>query len=207
MFVGDFSRGVARFPIVALEGPSGIGKSTLLDLISDNLVRAKVSFDLCSNNDSGRWSGEIRDLAKAPDRPLTLALATAAARAELREGAQRPQLCDRFVVSTLVYQRFAGVPVTYLYDVNRLVLARSVTFVLRLEAEALAARRESRPGRSDWFKDRLKPCKEIELYDAAAAFLKGHGHDVRMVDASPDKTALARQLAAEIAGIWQRAGS
>lgn len=207
MFADDFSQGVARFPIVALEGPSGIGKSTLLHLISDDLIRANVSFDLCSNNDSGRWSAVIRDLASTPDQSLTLALATAAARAELRERARRPQLCDRFVVSTLVYQRFARVPVDYLYDVNWPVLAKSVTFVLRLEAEALEERRRSRSAKSDWFKDRLKPSEEIEFYDEAAEFLKGHGHDVRVVDALPDETTLARALTTEIASMWQRTGS
>ncbi|MCS3929007.1 dTMP kinase [Bradyrhizobium elkanii] len=207
MFADDFSQGVARFPIVALEGPSGIGKSTLLDLISDNLVRAGVSFDLCRNNDSGRWSSVIRDLARVSDRPLTLALAAAAARAELREGAQQFQLCDRFVASTLVYQRFAGLPVNYLYEVNRPLLTGSVTFILRLEAEALEARRRSRPGKSDWFKDRLRLSEEIELYDEATTFLRGNGHDVRVVDASPDETTLSRQLAAEIASMWKRAGS
>ncbi|NPU15164.1 AAA family ATPase [Bradyrhizobium sp. 83002] len=207
MLAADFSHGVAKFPIVALEGASGIGKSTMLHMISEELGRANVSFDLCSNNDSGRWSAVIRDLAGTSDRPLTLALATAAARAELRESAQRPQLCDRFVVSTLVYQRFAGVPVKYLYEVNRPVLAESVTFVLRLEAEALEARRRSRPAKSDWFKDRLKPREEIEFYDEAATLLKEQGHDVRVVDASPDQTTLARALAAEIADMWQRTGS
>lgn len=204
----DFSNlGVARFPIVALEGPSGIGKSTLLDLISEDLIRADVAFDRCSNNDSGRWSAVIRDLAGAGDRPFTLALATAAARAELREGARQLQLCDRFVVSTLVYQRFAGVPIDYLYDVNGPLLKGSTTFVLRVRSEALEERRRSRPRKSDWFKDRISTGEEIKFYDEAAAFLRAHGHDVQVVDASRDAMTLSRQLAAEIVAMVQRASS
>ncbi|WP_456748543.1 AAA family ATPase [Bradyrhizobium sp. USDA 4354] len=207
MLAGDFSCTTAWFPIVALEGPSGIGKSTLLHLISDRLLRENIAFDRCSNNDSGRWSTVIRDLANAPARPLTLALATAAARAELRESAQRPQLCDRFVVSTLVYQRFAGLPFDYLYAANRPLLAGAVTFVLQLDAPALDARRCSRPRKSDWFKDRLQIDEEIALYDEAAAVLTANGHDVRAVDASVDETTIAQQLADEIAPVFQRAGA
>lgn len=200
----DGSRTASWFPIVALEGPSGIGKSTLLHLISDHLIRDGIRFEQCSNNDSGRWSTVIRELASAPNRPLTLALATAAARGELREGALRPQLCDRFVISTLVYQHFAGLPLEYLYATNRPLLAASVTFVLRLDAEALLARRSSRARKPDWFKERLGVGEEIELYDQAAALLTANGHDVRMKDASPDEATLAAQLAAEIAPIFQR---
>ncbi|WP_165637633.1 hypothetical protein [Bradyrhizobium shewense] len=207
MFSHDSNGGVASFPIVALEGPSGIGKSRLLDLISEDLIRADVAFDRCSNNDSGRWSAVIRDLAGAGDRPFTLALAAAAARAELREGARQLQLCDRFVVSTFVYQRFAGVPIDYLYDVNRPFLKGSTTFVLRLGSEALEERRRSRPRKSDWFKDRIGTGEEIELYDEAAAFLRTQGHDVRVVDATLDAMTLSRQLAAEIAAMVQRNSS
>lgn len=203
----DSSRTTAWPPIVALEGPSGIGKSTLLHAISGHLLRKQIAFDRCSNNDSGRWGSVIRDLASASEKPLTLALATAAARAELRESAQRPQLCDRFVVSTLVYQRFAGVPVDYLYAANQPLLAGSVTFVLWLDATALHARRCSGPQKSDWFKDQLGIDEEIALYDEAAALLIAEGHDVRAVDASADETAIAEQLAAQIAPVFQRAGS
>jgi len=206
MFADD-SRTASWFPIVALEGPSGIGKSTLLHLISDRLIRDGIRFEQCSNNDSGRWSTVIRELASGPDRPLTLALSTAAARAELREGAQRPQLCDRFVISTLVYQRFAGLPMEYLYAANHPLLAAAVTFVLRLDAEALLARRSSQVRKPDWFKDRLGIGEEVELYDQAAALLTANGHDVRMMDASADEKTLAAQLAAEIKPIFQRSGA
>ncbi|OSI32787.1 hypothetical protein [Bradyrhizobium canariense] len=183
------------------------GKSTLLHLISDRLIRDGIRFEQCSNNDSGRWSTVIRELASAPDRPLTLALATAAARAELKEGAHRPQLCDRFVVSTLVYQRFAGLPLEYLYATNRPLLAASVTFVLRVDAAPLLARRGCRARKPDWFKDRLGVDEEVGLYDQATALLTANGHDVRVMDASGDEVTLAAQLAAEIAPILQRSGA
>lgn len=186
-------------PIVALEGPSGVGKTTLLRAIAERLTRAAIPVEMASNNDSGRWGPVIRDLALDPDRSLTLALATAAARAELRETARRPLLCDRYVLSTLVYQRFAGVPVDYLYSINRPLLAASVTIVLRLDADELAERRRGRPRKSDWFKDRLDVNREIELYDEASALLEQKGHHVSIVDASADQSTIADRLSAELA--------
>jgi dTMP kinase len=198
----DGSGGDDWLPIVALEGPSGVGKTTLLREISKRLAQADVPVDLASNNDSGRWGPLIRDLANHSDRPLTLALATAAARAELRETARRPLLCDRYVLSTLVYQRFAGVPLDYLYAANRPLLAGSVTIALRLEADKLAERRRDRARKFDWFKDRLDIGREIDLYDEASKLLAKKGHDVRVVDASMDQNTIAERLATELASVW-----
>ncbi|MCC8978563.1 dTMP kinase [Bradyrhizobium acaciae] len=185
-------------PIIALEGPSGIGKTTLLRATAERLTRAAIPVEMASNNDSGRWHPVIRDLAAHPDRALTLALATAAARAELREGARRPLLCDRYVLSTLVYQRFAGLPIDYLYSINRPLLSASVTIVLRLGADELTERRRGRPRKSDFFKDRLDINREIELYDEGSALLEQNGHHVSVVDASADENTIADRLSAEL---------
>lgn len=191
-------------PIVSLEGPSGVGKSTLLRSIADRLGRGLIPVDLGSNNDSGRWGTVIRELAASPDRPLTLALATAAARAELREAARRPLLCDRYVLSTLVYQRFAGISIDYLYAVNCPLLDGAVTVALRLDADELTERRRSRPAKSDWFKDQLDVGREIELYDEASEYLVRQGHDVRVVDASMDELVIVDRLSAELASMWAK---
>ncbi|WP_426409466.1 dTMP kinase [Bradyrhizobium ganzhouense] len=191
-------------PIAALDGPSGVGKTTLLEGIADRLRRSAVRMELASNNDSGRWRQVIRELAGSPEHPLTLALSTASARAELREAARGPVLCDRYVLSTLVYQRFAGISMDYLYVVNRPLLAGSVTFALRLEAEELAERRKSRAHKSDWFKDRLDVRREVEMYEEASTYLVQKGHDVRIVDASMDKVAIVEGLSVELASLWAK---
>ncbi len=191
-------------PLIALEGPSGVGKSTLLRAIAARLADAAITAELASNNDSGRWPPIIRGLAALPDRPLSLALATAAARAELRESATRPLLCDRYVISTLVYQRFAGVPLEYLYATNLPLLSSSVTFVLKLNAAELADRRRHSPEKSDWFKEHLDMEQELKLYDDASELLSKKGHDVRIVDASMDEGSLADCLFVDIDAMWAR---
>jgi thymidylate kinase len=201
----DYSVRSNSWPIlVAIEGPSGCGKSTLLTALEKELVEQRADFRVESNNDTGLWSGLIRSIARRPKAALTLALATAGARAELREGAIMPILCDRYVLSTFVYQRFAGISLEYLYAVNLPLLTQSVTFALTLDQSALDARRRERQSRrQDWFKEALDIRREIQLYDEAVGELQRRGHDIRIVDASVGTDVLARSLAAEISELLQ----
>jgi thymidylate kinase len=185
--------------LIAIEGPSGSGKSTLLRALESELASHNVPFCVASNNDSGLWSGLIRSLADRPQARMALALATAGARADLREGADLPILCDRYVLSTFVYQRFVGVPFDYLYAVNQPLLKRSVTFALCITPSLLAKRRnEQQSARRDWFKKTLDIREEVRLYEEATSQLKQRDHDIRTVLASDEVDALVRKLAPEI---------
>jgi thymidylate kinase len=185
--------------LIAVEGPSGCGKSTLLRALESKLAEHSTSFRMASNNDAGLWGGLIRSLATRPHSRMALALATAGARADLREAADKPILCDRYALSTFVYQRFAGLSFEYLYAVNQPLLNRSVTFALIAAPDLLAERRtEQQPVRRDWFKQELDIPSEIQLYEEAVHELTERGHDIRRVDASDEVDALARKLAPEI---------
>jgi thymidylate kinase len=201
----DYSVRSRSWPIlVAIEGPSGCGKSTLLKALEKQLAGQRVSFRVASNNDTGLWSDLIRSVARRPEAALTLALATAGARAELREGADMPVLCDRYALSTFVYQRFAGIPLDYLYALNLPLLTRSVTFALTLDYPALAFRRkQQQSARRDWFKDALDVRREVELYEEAVDELQRRRHDIRVVNASAGIDVLVHSLAPEIAELLQ----
>jgi len=182
--------------LVALEGPSGCGKSTLVPLVAAGLVQQGVPALAVSNNDSGRWGPVIRDLAGRPDRSLTLALATAAARAELREGSSHDVIliCDRYVMSSFVYQGFAGVSQDALWGFNADLMAGASSYLLQLSAVDLERRRGLRPaGKTDWFKGQLTAQDEIQLFAKAADALGSRGHSVKAVDAAP--------IAQEVAGV------
>jgi thymidylate kinase len=172
--------------------------------LENQLVDQRASFRVESNNDTGLWSDLIRSVARRPKAALTLALATAGARAELREGADVSILCDRYVLSTFVYQRFAGISLDYLYAVNLPLLTRSVTFALTLDHSVLATRRKERQSsRHDWFKEALDIRREIQLYDEAVGELQRRGHDIRVVDASAGIDVLVNSLAPEISELLQ----
>lgn len=190
--------------LIAVDGPSGCGKSTLVRALERELAASRISFHLASNNDTASWGVLIRSLAASPHARIALALATAGARAELREGADRPVLCDRYALSTFVYQRFAGLSFDYLYAINKPLLTRSVTFVLTASAPLLVDRRRAQQtARRDWFKQELDVNSEIGFYAEAVLELTNRGHDIRSVDASEDVDKIARKLAPEIAELMQ----
>src|SRR5262249_43399904 len=154
-----WSRGSMPMPfsIVAIDGPSSIGKSTLLPLVGAKLRARGVATELSSNIDGAPFSAFIRKLLQDNEAPYTVALMTAAARAFLCEQLKDTTvLCDRFVLSTLVYQAFAGVPRDYLWAVNGVFAERAIHVVLQIDAAELAQRRAGR-GRADddWFKRNL----------------------------------------------------
>jgi thymidylate kinase len=194
--------------LIAIDGPSGCGKSTLLRALESELADHCTTFRMASNNDSGPWGGLIRSLAARPQARMALALATAGARADLREEAHKPILCDRYALSTFVYQRFAGLSFEYLYAINEPLLKRSVTFALTTTAAVLADRRsEQKLARHDWFKQELDLPTEIQFYEQAVDQLTERGHDVRRVGASDEVDVLARKLAPEIIRLIQSSSS
>jgi thymidylate kinase len=196
----NFARSESWPILIAIDGPSGSGKSTLLRTVERELASRSVTFRSASNNDVGAWGGLIRSLAKRSDLPTALALATAGARAELRETADRPILCDRFALSTFVYQRFAGLSFDYLYAVNQPLFVRSVTFALMAAPELLVVRRGKQEAElRDLFKDGLDVHAEVKLYEEAIDELRRRNHDVRKVDASDGVNELTQELAPEIA--------
>ncbi|RKE76998.1 hypothetical protein [Rhizobium sp. AG855] len=182
--------------IVALEGPSGVGKSTLLAHLGVELSKALVPHRLSSNNNVGSWGPIIRGLASNSAKPFTLALATAAARAEMRESqSQTIVISDRYVLSSFVYQGYAGVPREELYNINSFLLRNAVTFVIDLDEAELAARRNSRGSQeSDWFKRSLTIKEEIELYRLAAELLATRKHIVFHLDGRRPPGELAAEV-------------
>ena len=102
-----------------LDGPDGSGKSTQARLLADELERRGIE-TLLLREPGGTATGEaIRKLLLMRGAmaigPLAEAFLFQAARAQLSEEVIRPALrrgawvlCDRFSLSTLVYQGFAG---------------------------------------------------------------------------------------------------
>ena len=192
---GDWPR------LVAIEGPSGCGKSSVIPELEAELTARGLCVKAVSNNDLQRWSDLIRGLAKTPDWPLTLAYATAGARADLREssGAEALLICDRYVLSSLVYQRFAGVSLEILRDLNFPLLVGTRTFMLAIELQELEKRRaQRRRPPTDWFKATLTAADEIKFYEDAAAQFETFNQTVTRVDASGSPAQIANALAPQI---------
>lgn len=171
-----------RAHIVAVDGPSGIGKSTLIDLTAIQLRGRGYRCRVIANNSAGPFANAIRSLAQSASQSVSLALATAAARAYVRATAEPDvTLCDRYVLSTLVYQGQTGVPPDYLYTVNAPLLEGVFSILLDLAPNALASRRQARQrAKDDWFKKTFDLEDEIRAYRDAARYLSRRGHQIEV---------------------------
>lgn len=185
-------------PLVALEGPSGSGKSTLLPLVSERLLARSIIHTLIANNAVEPWAPLIRNLANEEGRPLSLAYATAAARAQIRETTLDGMLVvsDRFVLSTLVYQVYAGIDLDTVYAINEPLLFKTTTIILEVDELTLEARRHARlAAGSDRFKRLMSISEELRLYSEAAKALETRRHKVVRISADIAPDILAEQIA------------
>lgn len=108
-----------RGRFIVLDGPDGAGKSTQVQLLTEQLEK-RGHHTLALREPGGTTAGEvIRSLLleRRQDRltPVAETFLFQAARAQLVDEIIRPSLargtwviCDRFTISTLVYQGYAG---------------------------------------------------------------------------------------------------
>lgn len=104
---------------ITIDGGDGCGKSTQLERLHRELCRSGREVVICRDPGGTALAEKVRDILLHTDdtsiAPVTETLLFMAARAQLVAEIIRPALdagktvlCDRFVLSTLVYQGYAG---------------------------------------------------------------------------------------------------
>lgn len=119
---------------ITIEGPDGSGKTTILQMLAENLVNE--GYEVVATREPGgiEIAEQIRKVILDPENtamdPRTEALLYAAARRQhlaekvkpaLEEG--KIVLCDRFVDSSLAYQGYArGLGIDEVYSINEFAI-------------------------------------------------------------------------------------
>lgn len=121
---------------IVIEGPSGVGKSTLVGLLTEELRRR----DLTVIQTSEPTDGALGQLARNGTREfngLTLACLVVADRYHHLEQVVRPAIadgtvvvCDRYVPSTLVLQQMDGLDPGFLRALNQYADPPDLTIIL-----------------------------------------------------------------------------
>jgi dTMP kinase len=170
---------------VAIDGPSGIGKSTITGLLAGRLTVRGCSV-LATKEPTTTPLGSLARFGTDDYQGLTLACLVAADRylhleQEIRPALQAGQivLCDRYFASSLVLQRLDGVPPEFLWQLNQHADRPDLYIILSGDAASAHKRAEKRGLYSRFHRGgHVISMAEAALYATAAADLAEHGFEV-----------------------------
>lgn len=196
--------------LVTLDGPSGVGKTTVSGLIRDRLAVAGVPVVLTTTPSSS----SIGQLARHGTHQFFGAALTCLVAADryhhdqttVRDALERGSVvvCDRYVPSSLVLDLLDGVERDHVWGIYRRITVPDVAFIL-LGDPVLCATRARARGRYSRFhteNDHIN-CRELVMYKEALSFLRLADYPVREHDiGSTSADQVTNALTSVILDIW-----
>jgi dTMP kinase len=191
---------------VAIDGPSGIGKSTLTGLLVDRLTAHGCSV-VATKEPTATPLGNLARFGTDDYHGLTLACLVAADRYQHLEQEIRPAiqagrlvLCDRYLASSLVLQRLDGVAGEFVWQLNQHADRPNLCIILNGDPACARERAERRGLYSRFHRGgQVASMAEAALYATVATELAERGFAVLTHDIgtqTPDE--VAETLAAAV---------
>jgi dTMP kinase len=170
---------------VAIDGPSGIGKSTLTSLLADRLTARGCSV-MVTKEPTATPLGSLARFGTDDYHGLTLACLVAADRYQHLEHEIRPALqagrlvlCDRYLASSLVLQRLDGVSPEFVWQIHQHADRPDLCVILSGDASCARERAEKRGLYSRFHRGgQVVSMAEAALYTTVATELTEHGFAV-----------------------------
>jgi dTMP kinase len=195
--------------LVAVDGPSGAGKTTVCGVLSDRLAsagEAVLQVAQPSQSPLGRlarggtydYRGPALSCLVAADRYDQLRRVLEPALA-----AGRVVVCDRYVASALVLDRLDGLDRSFVWNLYRYIHWPDLWVFLTADAQVRLARTAAR-GRYSRFHDHdlATAAEEARLYRKAHPELARRGHRTVAIDTTTDAAeAVAERLVDQIRSI------
>lgn len=186
-------RNIGSGIFVVVDGPSGVGKTTLVAQLSDKLLSSGIDTTVTKEPTSSELGSFIRAKTHAY-HGLSLACLVAADRYNHLAQVIRPALeqghvvvSDRYVPTTLVLQRLDGVEVQFLKSLNQFAPVPDLTVILTGKPEQSAKQARDR-GLYSRFHDggAARRAQEERLYNEVAEDLKSKGAPVLLQEMNGD---------------------
>lgn len=190
----DHRRGL----FVSVDGPSGAGKSTIVAHLAQMLTADGEHIHTTAEPSAGPIGKLAREITETVTGPA-LACLYSADRYHHIETEIRPRLeageivlCDRYVPSGLVMQRFDGVDPAFLWAMNAAADRPDLAVVLEADPEVIAARLADRGPHNRFQTAPGSTYAEAHFYRQACERLVQAGYDVLRVEVgarTPDQIA------------------
>lgn len=175
--------------LVTLDGPSGVGKTTVSGLVRDRLAVAGVAVVLTTTPSSS----SLGQLARQGTHQFFGAALTCLVAADryhhdqttVRDALERGSIvvCDRYVPSSLVLDRLDGVDCDHAWSIYRRITVPDVAFILIGDPVLCAMRAQSCGRYSRFHADNNDANRhELAMYKEAVIFLRRTGYPVRVHD-------------------------
>lgn len=168
---------------VSVDGPNGVGKTTLIEAVVRILMAEGFSVCLTKEVTDSSLGKFIRDKHREYHGE-SLALLLAADRSNHVENVIIPALMshdfvitDRYIDSSLVFQRLDGVALEFLWMLNARFLKPDLSISITASSKTVASRLLSRKS-FDRFEETFSRDQEILLFKEAADFLRTKGFNV-----------------------------
>lgn len=172
----------------AIDGPSGVGKTTVTELTSGQLAACGLPV-LATRQPSDSPLGRLARSVTHDLRGLPLTYLMAADRHHHYENVIRPAVnagsvvvCDRYVASALVLDQVDGADPGFVWSLYRSLGWPDLAVMLAGDPPVCHARARRRGGYSRFHEGGLAAAEaEASLYERAAAMLAGIGYPVEII--------------------------
>jgi dTMP kinase len=189
---------------ITLDGPGGVGKTTITGLLTDHLAIRGLDVHRTTEPSPTAIGNLIR---RGTETYTGMALACLVAgdrhhhlAADIRphRAAGQTVICDRYLPSSLVLQRIDGLDWDTVTALNAGVDQPDLAVILTADPAVIAARMTARGGHSRFERLPDAPRIESDLYHDTARRLTVAGWPVLTVDCTRAPAATARMLAEHI---------
>lgn len=175
--------------LVAIEGPGGVGKSTVTGLIAQFLGAEGVPV-LATREPTDTALGNLARHGTDDYQGEVMACLIAADRfkhgEEIRPALERGEIvvCDRYIASSLALQCMDGVDREFVWLLNERQVQPDLTVMVTGHPDVIEARLTARGAHSRY--ERVDGSSRVECayFAEAAKFLRSKGHRVLVVDAT-----------------------